>query len=70
MLKNMMKILKEENDQSDKLIQESINLAQHLKTADVIKQAVDCLSSSKYISSEVFLTFLQTLKMRLSSGLY
>ncbi len=68
MLKNMLKILKEETEQQDKLMQESINLAQHLKTTDVIKQAVDSLSSNKYISSDVLLTFLETLKERLVSG--
>lgn len=69
MLKNMLKIVKEERDSPDKLIQESINLAQHLKTTEVIKQAVESLSSNKYISSDVLITFLETLKDRLSSGL-
>lgn len=69
MLKNMLKIVKEERDSPDKLIQESINLAQHLKTTEIIKQAVESLSSSKYISSDVLITFLETLKERLSSGL-
>lgn len=68
MLKNMMKILKEENDQKDKLAQESINLAQHLRTTEVIKRAVESLSSSKYISANVLSSFLLALKNRLISG--
>ncbi|XP_065207798.1 rab3 GTPase-activating protein non-catalytic subunit isoform X2 [Planococcus citri] len=66
MLKNITRILKDENEQRDKLIQESINLAQNLRTADVIKQAVDSLSSNKYMFSDVLLAFLQSLKDRLS----
>ena len=68
MLKNMMKILKEENDQEDKLVQESMNLAQHLKTTEVIKRAVESLSSSKYISANVLSAFLSALKERLTIG--
>lgn len=68
MLKNITRILKDENEQPEKLIQESINLAQNLRTAGIIKQAVDTLSSSKFISADVFLAFLQSLKERLSSG--
>lgn len=68
MLKNMMKILKEENDQHDKLVQESMNLAQHLKTTEVIKRAVESLSSSKYVSANVLSAFLSALKKRLTLG--
>lgn len=68
MLKNITRILKDESEQHDKLIQESINLAQNLRTADVIKQAVDSLSSSKFMFSDVLLAFLQSLKDRLSCG--
>lgn len=68
MLKNMMKILKEESDQHEKIVQESINLAQHLKTPEIIKQAVESLSSSKFVSANVLCAFLSALKDRLVSG--
>lgn len=70
MLKNISRILKDENEQRDKLIQESINLAQNLRTADVIKQAVDSLSSNRYMFSDVLLAFLQSLKDRFSVGMW
>ena len=70
MLKNVTRILKDESEQRDKLIQESINLAQNLRTVDVIKQAVDSLSTNKYIIADVLLAFLQSLKDRLSIGAY
>lgn len=68
MLKNMLKMLKDEQDQSDKLVQESVNLAQHLKTTEIIKQGVESLSSNKFISSRVLSAFLEALKERLVSG--
>lgn len=68
MLKNILKILKDEQSESEKLVQEAVNLAQHLTTSTIIKQAVVSLSSNEFISSNVLSAFLKVLKERLTSG--